>query len=525
MFTESETLSVINKLKNKSSSGIDEISNKLLKSIKHEICPALTLIINQSLTTGIVPDEFKISKVIPLYKKGDKSCINNYRPISLLPTFSKVFERILYTQLYTYLNENNLICEQQYGFRSKHSTELATIKLVDKLINEMDNMNTPIAIFLDLSKAFDTLDFNILLEKLKFYGIIGIPLLLINNYLTGRYQYVKYNNYKSNLSEIKTGIPQGSILGPLFFSIYINDLVQCSNTFKFLLYADDTTLYFNLEDFHTNNKTAAINEELEKINNWLNVNKLTLNVDKTTCMHFAKRRTLEPLSFEINNKTITNVSQFKFLGVVLDSHISWKNHIDMVTIKLSKIIGILHRLKHIFPRYILITIYNSLFMPNVNFGLLLWGTSLDPIIKKQKKAVRAITHSNYNAHSEPLLKELHLLKVQDIFSTRILQFMHKLAHGTLPQYFDNYLPYLQKLATPYSLRPHPLPLPPVHHVYAESCLIYQVVKMQNKTDHMIIDKLTHKTHSLYGFTKYVKLKLLNAYSFECNLLFCISCRP
>ena len=206
-------------MKSKNSSGNDEISNKLLKSIKCEISKPLTIIINQSLERGIFPDALKVAKVKPLFKKGDNCCLNNYRPISLLPTISNV---------------NNLLSEQQYGFRSQHSTELASVKLVDFILKEMDNIrdiNIPASIFLDLSKAFDTLNFDILLRKLQHYGIAGNSLNLIKSYLTNRFQYVQFENSDSSLLEVKTGISQGSILGPLFFSILINDLVNCSTKF------------------------------------------------------------------------------------------------------------------------------------------------------------------------------------------------------------------------------------------------------------------------------------------------------
>ena len=198
--SENDIYNIINNLKNKNSTGKDEISNKLLKSIKHIISKPLSVIINQSLVTGIFPNALKISKVIPLYKKGDKQYLSNYRPISLLPTISKVFERVLYTQIYDHFNINSLLCEEQYGFRSKHSTELATIKLVDKIIKDMDdikNIKTPVAVFLDLSKAFDTLDFDILLYKLNYYGIRGTSLTLIQNYLSKRVQYTHYENQDS----------------------------------------------------------------------------------------------------------------------------------------------------------------------------------------------------------------------------------------------------------------------------------------------------------------------------------------
>ena len=201
----------------------------MLKSIKSEISEAIAIIINQSILTRIFPDQVKLAKVKPLYKKGDKYCFNNYRPISLLPTISKIFERVMYKQLYQYFNENKLLCEQQYGFRSQHSTELAAVKLVDHVIKEIDSnkkVNTPVALFLDLSKAFDTLTFDILLKQLKHYGVHVKSLALIQNYLTNRSQYVQFENQESCTMDIKTGIPQGSILRPLFFSILINDLVK-----------------------------------------------------------------------------------------------------------------------------------------------------------------------------------------------------------------------------------------------------------------------------------------------------------
>ena len=343
-------------MKSKNSSGNDEISNRLLKSIKCEISKPLTIIINQSLETGIFTDALKVAKVKPLFKKGDNCCLNNYRPISLLPPISKIFERFMYTQLYSYFNVNNLLSDQQYGFRSQHSTELACFKLVDYILKEMDNIRDikiPASIFLDLSKAFDTLNFNILLRKLQHYGIDGVSLNLIKSYFTNRFQYVQYEIADSCLLEVKTGILQGSILGPCFFSILINDLVNCSTKFQFLMYADDTTIYFNLKDFPLINKEVEINSELEKVNTWLKFNKMAINVDKSKCMFFHKRRAIAPLKFSMNNKTIDVVHNFNYLGIMLDAHMSWKSHIAMVSNKLSRINGILHRLKYLYPQNIL----------------------------------------------------------------------------------------------------------------------------------------------------------------------------
>ena len=200
------------------------------------------------ITTGVFPDSFKISKIILLFKMGDSSLLSNYRPISLLPTISKIFERILYNQLYEYFNSNNLLAEQQYGFRSNHSTEYAAVKFVDHISKEMESGNTPAALYIDLSKAFDTLSFDILLYKLTHYGIKDNAFKLLKSYLTDRKQFVVFNNQNSETTDITTGIPQGSILGPLFFSICINDLISVSDKLKFAMYADDTTIYFKRTD-------------------------------------------------------------------------------------------------------------------------------------------------------------------------------------------------------------------------------------------------------------------------------------
>ena len=254
----------------------------------------------------------------------------------------------------------------------------------------MDNINkikSPTAIFLDLSKTFGTLNFNILLNKLQYYGIHGISFSLIRSYLTNRFQCVQFENSDSDLLEIKIGIPQGSILSPLFFSIIINDLVNSSNKFKFLMYADDTTIYFNLEDFPIENRKVLINNELEKVNKWLKLNKLAVVVDKTKSMLFHKRRPVTPIQFSMNNRIIdvVHVQYFNYLGIMLDADMSWRTHVTMVRNKLSRINGILHRMKYIYPQNVLITLYKYLFVPHINYGSLLWGHAGGALDKIQQK--------------------------------------------------------------------------------------------------------------------------------------------
>ena len=525
--TDNDTQRAIDKLENKSCSGHDGISNKLLKLLKIELSKSLTLIINQMITTGIFPDSFKISKITPLFKKGDVSMLSNYRPISLLPTISKIFERILYNQLYDYFNSNNLLAEEQYGFRTNHSTEYAAVKLVDNVSKEMELGNTPTALYIDLSKAFDTLSFDILLYKLNYYGIKDNAFKLLKNYLTNRRQYVVYNSQNSETLDISTGVPQGSILGPLFFSICINDLITVSNKLKFIMYADDTTIYFNLEDFDPYNLERDINNELEKITLGLKMNKLSLNVQKNKLMIFHRRqKQINKLNISINGTDIERVESFNFLGLHIHESLSWRTHTDIVRNKISKVVGILYRLNNIFPKYILQTLYNSLIMSYINYGLLLWGVESHRIEPLQKKAIRLITNSNYSAHTTPLFIELGLLKVQDMFKLKLLKFYYKLSYDLLPSYFQTYRHVIEREPTR-DLRQHCIHPPLIRRVYAECSPLIQLIKLINilKADKYdtILEKIISKSHTYHGFSFNVTTICLNAYDPICRINQCYIC--
>ena len=532
---DNKVLSIINKLKNKKSRGADNISNQLLKTIKQELCKPLTIIINQMIETGVYPEKFKISKITPIYKKNERTNIANYRPNSLLPTLSKIFERVVHTQLYTYFDENKLLSEQQYGFREKHSTELAAVKLVDYINHEMDIGNTPEAIFIDLSKAFDTLNFDILIHKLQFYGLSGNSLALMKSYVTGRMQYILFNKTKSDLAIITTGIPQGSILGPLLFSIYVNDIINSSDKLQYLLYADDTTLYFNREHFTPHNANLEINNELNKVMNWLKLNKLSLNVQKTKYMTFHKsQKNVTPLNLSIDDIPIDSVDEFNYLGIILHERLTWKNHINMVTNKIAKVSGILNRLKHIFPQNVLLSLYPTLIISHINYGMLLWGSDIRSVEKYQKKAIRNITNSHILAHTEPLLKDLGLLKVGDIFKLRLLKFYYKLMNNELPSYFVTYVPIITNetyiLNHDYALRTGARPAirtPRIHHVFAKSTILYKLIKLLNSLylhEPNIMSAIQNGTHSYTGICFYAKQIFLQQYTYTCNILNCYTCK-
>ncbi len=514
-------------LKPKTSTGWDGLSVKLVKSIKTDIVKPLTFIINQMLETGIFPDKLKVAKVMPLFKKGDDTVFANYRPISLLPALSIIFEKVIYKQLYEYFQSKRLFYKGQYGFRSGHSTEMAALELIDRVIKDMDNNEIPLNIFLDLSKAFDTLDHRMLLYKLQHYGITGTSLKLFESYLRDRKQYVEFDGIKSEILTISTGVPQGSVLGPLLFIIYMNDIAEVSNVFKAIIYADDTTLSSTLSTCCLTKSNRYnndyINKELDKISGWLKLNKLSLNVAKSKFMTFhTKRRQVPNLSIRIDGVDVEQVNEFNFLGIRIDSHLDWKAHASHIANKLSKTMGILNRLKHYIPMKIKLNIYNSLVLSHINYGILAWGFSLSRIVLLQKKIVRVITLNKYNAHTEPLFKALQLLKVQDIFKLQELKFHYKLANKKLPEYFMN------MLNTNVDIHAHKtriqgcFHITRVNHVYAKRCLRQSLQLTLRNTPVSIKEKLT--THSLQGFSNYVKNIYIKDYKFTCNEKKCYVCK-
>jgi hypothetical protein len=377
-----EIITCIDSLKRKHSSGHDNITSALLKDIKYDISFPLAILINKSLETGDVPDLLKLAKIIPIYKSKNKELLNNYRPISLLPTVSKVLEKIVHKRLYNFLLTQSVFYPSQYGFRKQHSTIHAVHEFVDDTITSIDDRKHTLATFLDLSKAFDTINHEILIDKLSWYGIRGIALDWFRNYLSNRTQYVQYNNTKSATTIMPCGVPQGSVLGPLLFIIYTNDLPNCLSSCKAILFADDTTLY--LSSSNIQQLYQSTNTDLEYLDEWFRSNKLSLNVSKTHYVLFSYKQSHIPndLNIRIRNELISRKQTVKFLGMHIDEQLNWHEHIKFIKNKISSSLYAMRKVKNIISTRHLLTLYYSLIYPYIDYGITLWGTTHETHVNK-----------------------------------------------------------------------------------------------------------------------------------------------
>lgn len=441
-----EILNIFKNLKPKTSSGHDNINAKLLKEIQQEIKDPLCTLLNKSLENGIFPNIFKIAEVIPIYKNKGKEKVENYRPISLLPTISKILEKIIHKRIYKFLQKHKTLYNSQYGFRPEHSTVNAITEYTIQLIENLENKKHTLSTYLDLSKAFDTIDHSILLNKLKHYGIRGNCLTWLTSYLTNRTQYVKINKTKSGTQKVICGVPQGSVLGPLLFIIYTNDIPNLLKQTHTILFADDTTIYAS--DTNLNSLYNKVNHDLEILCDWFKANKLSLNIAKTNYMLFtntpSSQHNPQQNFIKIGNDTITRQQQVKFLGITIDDKLDWHGQIHACKNKISKTLYCLRSLKNTLPKQHLRTLYQTLIQPHLEYGIEIWGATHETHINKlniiQKKAIRVITNAKYNQHTLPLFRELKLLKLKDLHQLKLGKFMYKATHNQLPLPLQPYFP-------------------------------------------------------------------------------------
>ncbi|XP_077995944.1 uncharacterized protein LOC144449300 [Glandiceps talaboti] len=442
--TKLDIVNTISALDIRKATGFDDIPCKLIHEGRGEISNPLCHIINLSFCSGHFPELLKVAKVLPFYKKGQINEPGNYRPISVLPVISKIVERIANKRLMNFLEGFNILYDHQYGFRKKYSCKLSLISLIQSLQEELDKRNSTLGIFIDFSKAFDTVNHNILLAKLEHYGIRGLPLKWFSSYLHSRSQYVSINNIASSRLNITCGVPQGSILGPILFLIYINDIPNSSNLFNFKLYADDSNLFHSIQETHNNISLNLANVEFHQVKKWCDANRLTMNVNKTEHMVIRSKQNSKEVigSITLNDRVVREANSTSFIGIHLDSNLTWKTHIVDVKKKICKFTGIFYRLRQLVPCSTLLMLYNTFVLPHISYGLEVWGSScktyLKEILLAQKRIVRVITGSKCNAHTAPLFKKLSILDIYKQFDYQIGIFVHDVLHDKLPPHFKDY---------------------------------------------------------------------------------------
>ena len=392
---------IIRSLKNKNSCGEDGISNRILKLLCNEICRPLTYILNSSLKNSHYPKQWKISKVITLFKSGSKTEVGNYRPISLQNVLSKILERTVKLQLMNYLESNSLLPENQFGFRSKQGINHLHLFLQNKITNALSKKQIFKLCFLDYSKAFDVVNFKLLLKKLKCLGINNRELDWFKSYLYDRHMYCTVNGKISLKRPTETGVPQGTVLGPILFLCYTFDFNETIS--NFCSFADDTSIFCQGDtDEEVSNE---LSKTLEKVTEWVNNNKLKLNVNKTKIMTFGTDITTNNLTvIKMDDTTLENVETYKLLGLTIDSNLTWKHHIDFIHKKLKYVYYTINKVKNCMPLKSKLLLYNALFESNMAFGIPIWGgvskNKLKPIEITQKKTLRCIYNLPYNAHTK-----------------------------------------------------------------------------------------------------------------------------
>lgn len=409
-----EVGTVIMNLKNKKSKDAYNISVGIIKGVKESILTPLTYLINVCIVNNIFPESLKVSKVVPIYKKNNVDDPSNYRPISVIPCIAKIYEIILKTQLTIYLEFNKLLSPYQYGFRNNLSTTLAIDKLTSIINSGFEDGEYICSQFLDLTKAFDCVSHDILIHKLKYYGFTEESRSLLNSYLSDRQQFVIHNGTKSKSQKLKHGVPQGSVLGPILFLIYINDFPRSiTNNILAILFADDTSLTLansNIEDLLNEVSNSELNTQ-----NWFISNKLCLNPSKTETMIFSLRNLLE----------VNNPESIKFLGVNIDPKLSWENHTIYVCNKIAKYTYLLRNLAAKVSQSTLTTAYYSLIHSSISYAILVWGhaTSLANVFSAQRKAIRIIAGLKFRDDCKDQFIKLKIMTAPCIFIFQCLLYV------------------------------------------------------------------------------------------------------
>ena len=439
---ESTILRELAALKTNKTTGLDQINARLLKDSAYSIVSGLTKIVNASLFSQTFPDIWKNGKIVPLYKSNDPTSPNNYRPITILPILSKILKHIVHQQVYQYLRHNKLITNEQFGFRPKLSTNIALTQLTEEILQNMDNKMITGAVFIDLRKVFDTVDHSLLISKLRNLGFSNPVVDWFRSYLSPRSTVTSINNSTSDPKPVTVGVPQGSILGPLLFLLYINDLPQCLNHCKSILYADDTLLYYSARTM--TDLESKINTDLESLSDWLNNNLLTLNNNKTKFMIFSNKKQSQShpdVTITVQSKKIEREGSIQYLGITLSEDFSWHEHIDNLIKKINQRIGVSRRIKHCLDLGTRCVLYTALILPLFDYADTIWGDKnntvlMDSLQSLENKAAKLILDEQPRYSSTTALQRLKWSTLKTRRHNHRCIFIYKCINGLIDFGFD-----------------------------------------------------------------------------------------
>lgn len=428
--TTAEVQKTIHSLKPNKAPGHDCIKSETLKAISDEITPIITYLINFCFNTGTFPNILKIGEIRPLFKQGSKTDINNYRPISLLSSVSKIFEKIIKFRMSSFLDKHNILSDQQFGFRAGKSTEDAILSLTSNIYKSMDKNQPSLCVFIDLTKAFDTVCHKRLIEKLERCGFRGGVLNLLKNYMTDRHQYVAMEDTKSVLRAVTCGVPQGTVLGPVLFTIYINNILQLNSQGKIISFADDTVIFYTACNWKSlRNKVEA---DLWTINKWFQENKLTLNKNKTKFVPFTSYVNNLPSFDDLKvekNLIISKVDNIKYLGITIDCHLRWDKHINDLANKIRHLVTRFYFLKTYLDIKHLKQVYFALFQSHISYGIAGWGAVRDIYLNDleliQKWVIKVIFNKNRSYSSDLLYTEAKILDIRQLYFQQLLMCINR----------------------------------------------------------------------------------------------------
>lgn len=489
VFSEISAMEVIGtarQMKSNKAMGHDAIPVKIIKDNIEILAPVLATIFNQAFFSGAYPEQLKIGRVVPIYKADDPNDLANYRPITILSCINNLFEKLIAKRVMNFLEKFSILTENQHGFRNNHSSSTAVNAVTENVNQALNSSNIVVGIFLDIRKAFDSVNHTILLQKLERYGFRGSAINFFRSYLSDRKQYVQIADGKSSLKDVKMGVPQGSVLGPILFSLYINDFAHSLKHAKAVLYADDTALMISSKSCQEAEFLA--NQDLRNTLRWFKANKLELNIKKTKFILFASNRKVHPglCNLNLGQTKIEQVTTHKYLGITLDSSLHWAPHIEQLTKKLAfGCFTLVKARKHFFPQIVRL-IYFTVFHSHMTYCIESWGFTYASYCKSlcttQKRALRIMAAVPRNESSAALFAEFNILpfdRVRD-YSTAVI--IHKTLTTNSPYHSST-------LITPKRDTRHAehknLNLPIVHNVYGLRLLSFAGAKIWNNIPNAI----------------------------------------